>query len=124
MRGSPRRARGSHVEELGGEKIDIIKYSETPNIYRPALSPAEVESWIPGEGRSCRVVCRQPLSLAIARRGRRPSGRQAHRYKNDINRKRRGVIPARGKSPYRRPAFAKEHTASAVHGLPGTKTEK
>ena len=60
------------VEELGGEKIDIIKYSEDPEQYiASALSPAEVVSVeILEEGRSCRVVVPDSqLSLAIGKEG-------------------------------------------------------
>ncbi len=62
----------SIVEELGGEKIDIIKYSEDPEQYiASALSPAEVHSVeILEEGRSCRVVVPDnQLSLAIGKEG-------------------------------------------------------
>ena len=60
------------VNELGGEKIDIIKYSEDPEQYiASALSPAEVVSVeILEEGRSCRVVVPDSqLSLAIGKEG-------------------------------------------------------
>ena len=62
----------SIVDELGGEKIDIIKYSEDPEQYiASALSPAEVLSVeILAEGRSCRVVVPDSqLSLAIGKEG-------------------------------------------------------
>ncbi len=62
----------SIVDELGGEKIDIIKYSEDPEQYiASALSPAEVVSVdILEEGRSCRVVVPDSqLSLAIGKEG-------------------------------------------------------
>ena len=62
----------SIVDELGGEKIDIIKYSEDPEQYiASALSPAEVLSVeILTEGRSCRVVVPDSqLSLAIGKEG-------------------------------------------------------
>jgi len=62
----------SIVDELGGEKIDIIKYSEDPEQYiASALSPAEVLSVeILEEGRSCRVVVPDSqLSLAIGKEG-------------------------------------------------------
>ena len=62
----------SIVEELGGEKIDIIKYSEDPEQYiASALSPAEVVSVeILDEGKSCRVVVPDSqLSLAIGKEG-------------------------------------------------------
>jgi transcription termination/antitermination protein NusA len=62
----------SIVSELGGEKIDIIKYSEDPEQYiASALSPAEVISVeVLEEGRSCRVVVPDSqLSLAIGKEG-------------------------------------------------------
>ncbi len=60
------------VAELGGEKIDIIKYSEFPEEYiKAALSPSEVVSvTMSEEGRSCRVVVPDDqLSLAIGKEG-------------------------------------------------------
>ena len=60
------------VDELGGEKIDIIKYSDVPEEYvAAALSPAEVINvTLLDEGRSCRVVVPDTqLSLAIGKEG-------------------------------------------------------
>ena len=60
------------VEELKGEKMDIIKYSEDPAEYiAAALSPADVISVEPLEdGKSCRVVVPdEQLSLAIGKEG-------------------------------------------------------
>ncbi|WP_347565109.1 transcription termination factor NusA [Pseudoflavonifractor sp. 60] len=63
------------VEELKGEKIDIIKWSEDPAEYiAAALSPADVISVeeLPskGETKSCRVVVPDDqLSLAIGKEG-------------------------------------------------------
>ena len=61
------------VDELGGEKIDIIKYSEDLSEYiAKALSPADVTSVeiIDESARSCRVtVPASQLSLAIGNRG-------------------------------------------------------
>ena len=60
------------VSELGGEKIDIIKYSEDPENYIAAsLSPSEVISVTMAEdGKSCRVVVPDDqLSLAIGKEG-------------------------------------------------------
>jgi N utilization substance protein A len=62
----------SIVDELGGEKIDIIKYSELPEEYvAAALSPAEVVSvTMLDEGKSCRVIVPDSqLSLAIGKEG-------------------------------------------------------
>ena len=61
------------VEELGGEKVDIIKYSEDPGEYvAAALAPADVVSVrvLEGETKSCRVVVPDDqLSLAIGKEG-------------------------------------------------------
>ena len=75
------------VDELRGEKIDIIKYSEDPCEYiREALSPAEVNDVIIDGERSARVtVNADQLSLAIGKEGQ--NARLAARltgYKIDI----------------------------------------
>ena len=63
------------VEELKGEKIDIIRWSEDPAEYiAAALSPADVisveEVPSPGDAKSCRVVVPDDqLSLAIGKEG-------------------------------------------------------
>ena len=60
------------VEELGGEKIDIVKYSEAIEEYvAAALAPAEVVSVERlDEGKSCRVIVPDSqLSLAIGKEG-------------------------------------------------------
>ena len=60
------------VEELHGEKVDIIKYSEDPVQYvAAALSPADVVSVETlEEGKSCRVIVPDDqLSLAIGKEG-------------------------------------------------------
>ena len=60
------------VDELKGEKMDIIKYSETPAEYiASALSPSDVISVeeLP-DGKSCRVIVPDDqLSLAIGKEG-------------------------------------------------------
>ena len=69
----PKGARvGAIVEELGGEKIDIVKYSEdVANYVAAALAPAEVVSVQELEdGKSCRVIVPDnQLSLAIGKEG-------------------------------------------------------
>ena len=70
----PRGARvGGIVDELGGEKIDIIEYSDEPEkLIAAALSPARVLSVeVDPEGaKSCRVtVPDAQLSLAIGNKG-------------------------------------------------------
>ncbi len=63
----------SVVEELGGEKVDIIKYNENPAEYiAAALAPADVVSVdvLDAEVKSCRVVVPDDqLSLAIGKEG-------------------------------------------------------
>lgn len=61
------------VEELGGEKVDIIKYSDDPAEYvAAALAPADVVSVevVEDDVKSCRVVVPDDqLSLAIGKEG-------------------------------------------------------
>lgn len=59
------------VEELGGEKIDIVRFSEAPEDFiREALSPATVRQVIVDGERSCKVlVDDDQLSLAIGKEG-------------------------------------------------------
>ena len=62
----------SIVQELGGEKIDIVRYSEVPEEFiAAALAPAEVMSVVLlDEGKSCRVTVPDgQLSLAIGTEG-------------------------------------------------------
>ena len=62
----------SIVNELNGEKIDIVKYSDIPEDYiAAALSPSEVISvTMLDESKSCRVVVPDSqLSLAIGKEG-------------------------------------------------------
>jgi len=79
---------GAVVEELHGEKIDIVVWSEDPCEYvKAALSPADVISvtLVPGQ-KACRVVVPDDqLSLAIGKEGQ--NARLAARltgYKVDI----------------------------------------
>jgi len=60
------------VEELGGEKIDIVRYSDDPTEYiASALAPSEVISvTMLEDGKSCRVIVPDSqLSLAIGKEG-------------------------------------------------------
>ena len=76
------------VEELRGEKIDIIKFSEDPaEFIAAALAPADVlEVRLASEGKACRVIVPDDqLSLAIGKEGQ--NARLAARltsYKIDI----------------------------------------
>ena len=78
----------SIVSELGGEKIDIIKYSEDPaEFIAAAIAPADViEVLLAEEGKACRVIVPDDqLSLAIGKEGQ--NARLAARltgYKIDI----------------------------------------
>ena len=70
----PRGARvGKVVDLLGGEKIDIVKYSENPAEFIAAsLAPADVISVTVDESgeKSCKVIVPDmQLSLAIGNRG-------------------------------------------------------
>lgn len=63
---------GNIVDELGGEKIDIIKFSEdTAEFVSAALAPADVISAsVQADGKSCRVIVPDDqLSLAIGKEG-------------------------------------------------------
>ena len=60
------------VKELGGEKIDIVRFSDDPTEYiGSALAPSEVVSVsMLDDGKSCRVVVPDnQLSLAIGKEG-------------------------------------------------------
>ena len=78
----------SIVDELRGEKIDIIKYSDDPAEYiAAALAPADViDVRLAEEGKACRVIVPDDqLSLAIGKEGQ--NARLAARlvgYKIDI----------------------------------------
>ena len=80
---------GAVVDELHGEKMDIVVWSEDPcQFVASALSPATVlsVSLLPGAGKACRVVVPyDQLSLAIGKEGQ--NARLAARltgYKIDI----------------------------------------
>ena len=80
---------GAVVEELRGEKMDIVVWSEEPEKFvASALSPAEVVSVtvLPGMVKACRVIVPDDqLSLAIGKEGQ--NARLAARltgYKIDI----------------------------------------
>lgn len=63
---------GNIVNELKGEKIDVIEYSDDPSEYiASSLSPADVISvTLDEEARSCRVIVSDDqLSLAIGKEG-------------------------------------------------------
>jgi N utilization substance protein A len=78
----------SIVEQLRGEKIDIVKYSDDPAAFIAAsLAPAEVvDVWMADESKACRVIVPDDqLSLAIGKEGQ--NARLAARltgYKIDI----------------------------------------
>jgi N utilization substance protein A len=75
------------VNELRGEKIDIVNYSEDPAEYiKAALSPASIKNVMIDSEKSCRVIVDpDQLSLAIGKEGQ--NARLAARltgYKIDI----------------------------------------
>jgi N utilization substance protein A len=91
--------RGSRVEnivnELRGEKIDVIRYSDSPGDYvAAALSPAQViRVTVLEDGKSCQVIVPDDqLSLAIGREGQnaRLSARLTG-YKIDIKPASQGI---------------------------------
>lgn len=60
------------VEELGGEKIDIIRYSEDPKEFiKSALNPAQISEikLFPEEKKALVIVNKDQLSIAIGRHG-------------------------------------------------------
>jgi N utilization substance protein A len=62
----------SIVQELRGEKIDIVEYSEDPQTYiRNALSPAKISRIImdPEENHMTVIVADDQMSLAIGKKG-------------------------------------------------------
>lgn len=94
--GSRRMRINTITEELGNEKIDIIKYSEDPAEYiSKALAPATVKQVIIDGEKSCRVVVDEDqLSLAIGKVGL--NARLAARltgFKIDIKTTAEGVTP-------------------------------
>ncbi|MHC4830001.1 MAG: transcription termination factor NusA [Planctomycetota bacterium] len=69
MRGSRIR---TIVEELNGEKIDIVRYNESPEVFiLNALKPAEIQGieLVYDEGKALVFVSDDQLSLAIGKRG-------------------------------------------------------
>lgn len=66
------------TEELSGEKIDVVKYSDDPAEYiSSALAPAAIRSVVIEDDRSASVfVDPEQLSLAIGKEGQNASGLQ------------------------------------------------
>ena len=107
------------VEELKGEKMDIIKYSENPAEYiAAALSPADVISVeeLP-EGKSCRVVVPDDqLSLAIGKEGQ--NARLAAKltgYKIDIKPASAPLDPI--EAPAEDPLFVEDEAPAAAEEI-------
>ena len=111
----------SIVKELGGEKIDIVKYSEDPEIFvANALAPAQVMSVTLLDDKSCQVsVPDNQLSLAIGKEGQ--NARLAAKltgFKIDI--KSETALAAGGRAAADGgEALGEEDTYEAVSGLPG-----
>lgn len=60
------------IDELAGERIDVVRYSEDPQEFiREALKPAVISEVIPCQmmGRAIALVAEDQTSLAIGRRG-------------------------------------------------------
>lgn len=94
--GSRRMRINNITDELHGEKIDIIKYSDDPAEYiAKALAPATVDKVIIEGERACRaVVAEDQLSLAIGKEGL--NARLAARltgFKIDIKTTADGAVP-------------------------------
>ena len=111
----------SIVKELGGEKIDIVKYSEDPEIFvANALAPAQVMSVTLLDDKSCQVsVPDNQLSLAIGKEGQ--NARLAAKltgFKIDI--KSETALAAGGRAAADGgEALGEEDTYEAMSGLPG-----
>ncbi len=61
---------GAIISELGGEKVDIIEYLESPEDFiKNALSPAKISEVEAKEGRAIVTVPEDQLSLAIGKEG-------------------------------------------------------
>ena len=75
------------VDELGGERIDIVRWNDSLQVLIPnALQPAQIEEVFlyPRLGRAIVLVKEDQLSLAIGRRGQnvrlaQQAGRLGHR---------------------------------------------
>ncbi len=106
---------GAVVDELGGEKMDIIKYSEDPaEFVAAALSPADVLEVITYPGtKNCRVIVPDDqLSLAIGKEGQ--NARLAARltgYKIDIKSKTAAEELEEEEAPLAEAQTAEEQTA-------------
>ena len=135
------------VNELRGEKMDIIVWSEDPaKFVAAALSPADVKSvtLLPGSAKACRVIVPDDqLSLAIGKEGQnarlgRPSDRLQDRHQ--ARRRRRQELEAIDAQPdeapeddraagvslllKRRRAYAEKNSHAPMRWLPGNEGEK
>ena len=113
---------GAVVDELHGEKMDIVVWSEDPaQFVASALSPADVVSVtaLPGMGKACRVIVPDDqLSLAIGKEGQ--NARLAARltgYKIDIK-------PASQAAEFEQPEEEAEAPASATDAAQAPETEQ
>ena len=113
---------GAVVDELHGEKMDIVVWSEDPcQFVASALSPATVlsVSLLPGAGKACRVVVPDDqLSLAIGKEGQ--NARLAARltgYKIDIK-------PASQAAEFEQPEEEAEAPAEATDAAQAPETEQ
>ena len=113
---------GAVVDELHGEKMDIVVWSEDPcQFVASALSPADVVSvtLLPGMGKACRVIVPDDqLSLAIGKEGQ--NARLAARltgYKIDIK-------PASQAAEFEQPEEEAEAQAEATDAAQAPETEQ
>ena len=113
---------GAVVDELHGEKMDIVVWSEDPcQFVASALSPADVVSvtLLPGMGKACRVIVPDDqLSLAIGKEGQ--NARLAARltgYKIDIK-------PASQAAEFEQPEEEAEAPAEATDAAQAPETEQ
>ena len=113
---------GAVVDELHGEKMDIVVWSEDPcQFVASALSPADVVSvtLLPGMGKACRVIVPDDqLSLAIGKEGQ--NARLAARltgYKIDIK-------PASQAAEFEQPEEEAEAPAETTDAAQAPETEQ
>ena len=120
---------GRIVDELGGEKIDIVKYSENPEEFiAEALSPASVLSVdvSPDGAKVCRVIVPDTqLSLAIGNKGQ--NARLAAKltgWKIDIRPESDPGEPLTGEAPLDEDAVIEALVAEAAGKLPEVPAEE
>ena len=110
------------VDELAGERIDIVRWSDNPEMLIPnALQPAAVEQVLLCDmiGRAIVLVKEDQLSLAIGRRGQ--NARLAARltgWKIDIMSDREAGEELRSRVGWRRGSTARPAPSAQQNGCP------